>query len=94
MGARVYEVYSVEHGLTIKTKDPLRTLRKVTKHGFPAYLRTRTGWVLIYPEVLKELEENGEAVVPFMFEPPTFRGCKAYSYVRLSVSSLQSGRPQ
>ena len=94
MGARVYEVYAVEHGLTVRTKDPLRTLKKVTARGFPAYLRMHAGWVLLYPETLKELEESGEAVAAFMLEPPTFRGCKAYYYVKLSLSSLQSGRPQ
>ena len=86
-----YEVYAVEYGLTVRTKDPLRTLKKVTARGFPAYLRVRAGWVLLYPEAVEELERSGEAIVPFMLEPPTFRGCRAYSYVKLSLSSLQQG---
>ena len=87
--ARIYEVYSVEYGLTVKTKNAMRTLRKLTARGFPAYLRVSAGWVLLYPEAVDALERDGEAVVPYMLEPPTFRGCKAYSYVRLKKEDLE-----
>jgi len=88
----IYEVYSTEYNLTVRTRNPLRTLEKVTKHGFPAYLKLGAGWVLLQPEDVKHLLADDEVIAPYMLEPPTFKGCKAYSYVRLSASSLNKVR--
>ena len=89
VGRRTYEVYAVEHGLYIRTRSPLRTLEKVTRRDFPAYLRWGSGWVLLTPDAVRELRESGEAVVPYMLEPPTFQGCKAYGRVVVRKEDLE-----
>jgi hypothetical protein len=88
---RVRRVYSVEHGLYIRTRNPLLTLQKVTRRGFPAYLEYGAGWVLLTPDAVRELLESGEAVVPYMLEPPTFQGCKAYEYVVVRKEEVGEG---
>jgi len=88
--AHVYEVVVSELGLRIHTKNAMRTLSKLAGKGFNAYVKWDTGWILVTPDDVEELIKEGKTLVPFMLEPPTFRGTKAYQYITVYKEDLEN----
>jgi len=88
--ANVYEVVVNELGLRIRTKNAMRTLSKLANKELNAYVKWDPGWILVRPDAVEELIKEGKALVPFMLEPPTFRGTKAYQYIIVHKEDLEN----
>jgi hypothetical protein len=86
----VYEIVVSGTRLRIRTKNIMRTLIKLANKGLDAYVQWDPGWILVRPEAVEELIKEGKAVVPFMLEPPTFRGVKAYQYIKVYKEDLEN----
>jgi hypothetical protein len=85
---RVYEI--VSSGLVFKTRDPLRTLKKLADKGDNAYIRLPNGsWLFLWNEEIAELLEKGETTGRIQLEPPGFRGTKAYMMVRVTKDMFE-----
>jgi hypothetical protein len=88
VSSEVVEIWVEGLWLKYRTKNSLRTLRKIAAKGYAAYLRYGHGWVHLLPEDVARLAEGHPAVVPFFLEHPRFQGCRAHSHVLLKPENL------
>jgi hypothetical protein len=93
MNAEVWEVWG-PFPFPIKTKNLQRTLNKILKHleqsGSSVVIHKSNGIYYYYLdyEAVQKLLSGQQSRVIAVFEPPTFRGCKAHMYVTLSPQKL------
>jgi hypothetical protein len=88
MGGEAVEVWEEGLWLKYRTRNPLRTLRKIAQRGHAAYLRYEHGWVHLLPEDVARLAEGHPAVVPYFLEHPRHSGAKAHTHVTLTPEDL------
>jgi hypothetical protein len=87
-GSGVVEIWVEGLWLKYRTKDPMRTLRKIADKGFAAYLQYEHGWIRLLPEDVEKLWRGEDVLVPFFLEPPRFQGCKAYALVTIELEDF------
>jgi hypothetical protein len=94
VSGEVVEIWVEGLWLRYRTRNSLRTLRKIAEKGYSAYLRWESGWVHLLPEDVERLSRSESVVVPFFLEHPRFGGAKAHSHVTLTPEDLAVQRAQ